>query len=55
MRFAIDFARRDGRFSRVVLGAQIHALDFYEKLGFRAFGDDYLDAGIAHRDMELTL
>ncbi|TVP71969.1 MAG: GNAT family N-acetyltransferase [Rhodobacteraceae bacterium] len=33
------------------LGSQTHALGFYEKLGFVAVGPEYLDAGIAHRDM----
>ncbi|MCE5973383.1 GNAT family N-acetyltransferase [Sinirhodobacter sp. WL0062] len=33
------------------LGSQIHALPFYEKLGFAAFGPIYDDAGIPHRDM----
>ncbi len=44
------FAARGG-IARVKLGAQTHALGFYERLGFRAVGDDYLDAGIPHRDM----
>ncbi len=37
------------------LGAQLHALGFYERLGFVATGPVYLDAGIEHRDMVLTL
>lgn len=37
------------------LGAQCHALGFYEKLGFTAFGPIYDDAGIPHRDMQITL
>jgi ElaA protein len=37
------------------LGAQTHALGFYERLGFVSFGIDYLDAGIPHRDMRLRL
>ncbi|MEI6099087.1 MAG: GNAT family N-acetyltransferase [Alphaproteobacteria bacterium] len=39
----------------VTLGAQVHALGFYQGLGFVAVGEDYQDAGIAHRDMVLTL
>ena len=39
----------------VKLGAQTHALGFYEKLGFEAQGPVYDDAGIEHRDMVLTL
>lgn len=41
--------------TRAELGAQTHALGFYERLGFRAFGPVYDDAGIAHRDMERAL
>ena len=39
----------------VKLGAQTHALEFYERLGFTATGPEYLDAGIPHRDMVLPL
>lgn len=41
--------------TRAKLGAQTHAIGFYEKLGFQAIGAEYLDAGIAHQDMVLTL
>ena len=37
--------------AKVKLSAQISALPFYERLGFTAEGEDYLDAGIVHRDM----
>lgn len=40
---------------KVKLGAQTHALGFYEQLGFVAFGAEYIDAGIPHRDMMLVL
>jgi len=50
----IEIAREKGA-ARAVLGAQTHALGFYEKLGFAAFGPVYDDAGIAHRDMERIL
>lgn len=50
----ITWARENG-FARVVLGSQLHALGFYGALGFTAFGPVYDDAGIDHRDMELTL
>ncbi len=33
------------------LGAQTHAIGFYERLGFVATGPDYMDAVIPHRDM----
>ena len=40
---------------RVKLGAQTHALEFYARLGFVAYGPLYMDAGIEHRDMVLDL
>lgn len=36
---------------RARLGAQVHAIAFYQRLGFVAVGPEYDDAGIAHRDM----
>ena len=33
------------------LSSQVHAMAFYEKLGFEACSDEYMDAGIPHRDM----
>lgn len=35
-----------------VLDAQVHALGFYGRLGFAAFGPEHLDAGIVHRMMQ---
>ena len=55
IRAAVEIARQTPNTMRVVLGAQVHALAFYEKLGFTAFGPVYDDAGIDHRDMEMTL
>jgi ElaA protein len=37
------------------LGSQDHAIGFYEKLGFQAYGPFYDDAGIPHRDMMRSL
>ena len=34
-----------------VLDAQLHAIPFYERFGFRAYGPEFLDAGILHRKM----
>lgn len=39
----------------VYLHAQLHALGFYENHGFHARGPEFLDAGIVHREMRLTL
>ncbi len=47
-------ARRRG-IRRVALNAQLHALGFYERLGYRAHGPVFLDAGIEHRAMDRSL
>ncbi|MEP3638537.1 MAG: GNAT family N-acetyltransferase [Paracoccaceae bacterium] len=52
IREALQISKSDPTKSRAVLGAQTHAIEFYEGLGFAAFGPEYDDAGIPHRDME---
>lgn len=52
---AIEEFRRMPGVETVKLGAQTHALAFYAKLGFTAYGPIYDDAGIPHRDMMLDL
>lgn len=54
MRGILDDLRRDG-LSRAKLGAQTHAIGFYEALGFTAEGPEFLDAGIPHRMMTCDL
>jgi predicted GNAT family N-acyltransferase len=39
----------------VVLSAQIHAIAFYQRHGFAAEGEVYLEAGIRHQQMQRTL
>ena len=48
-----DEARRRGE-RGITLSAQLHALPFYERLGYVAHGPVYLDAGIEHREMDLV-
>jgi|APEBP8051073178_1049388.scaffolds.fasta_scaffold00151_19 ElaA protein len=48
---ALDTLRAQPGITRAKLGAQTHALGFYERLGFQAQGPVYDDAGIPHRDM----
>lgn len=55
IRAAVDAARTTPGVRYAKLGAQVHALGFYEKLGFVAHGPVYDDAGIDHRDMTLPL
>jgi|GEM_PF-137557 len=50
----IERARQRGD-REVVLSAQTHAVGFYEKFGFAAYGAEYLDCNIPHRDMRKIL
>ncbi len=54
IRAAITELRAHG-LTTAKLGAQTHAIGFYERLGFAATGPEYMDAGIPHRDMVLAL
>jgi predicted GNAT family N-acyltransferase len=54
MRALLAMARERGD-AEVELSAQTHALGFYAKFGFVAFGEEYLDVGIPHRSMRLRL
>lgn len=47
-------ARRHGR-RRVKLAAQESARPFYERLGYQAFGERFMDAGIPHVWMDKEL
>ena len=40
---------------KLVLESQVHAIPFYERLGYAAHGPEYLDCGIPHRKMTLEL
>jgi predicted GNAT family N-acyltransferase len=49
-----DEARSRG-FRRLMLGAQLHAIPFYESLGYVVRGDIFLDASMEHRWMDVRL
>ena len=51
----VEAAARAVGLTAVDLGAQTHALGFYERLGYVAYGDEFLDAGMAHRAMRRAL
>ena len=40
---------------KIVLNAQIYVTQFYQKAGFKISSDEFLDAGIAHKQMTLLL
>lgn len=55
IRAAVDVLRARPGVTHAKLGAQVHAIGFYEKLGFKLAGEVYDDAGIPHRDMTREL
>lgn len=52
---AIVEAGREAGAPDAFLESQTHAIPFYERLGFVAEGPEFMDAGIPHRLMRLTL
>lgn len=46
---------RERGLPRVFLGAQTHAIGFYERQGFSVYGEPFMDAGIPHRHMAREL
>jgi predicted GNAT family N-acyltransferase len=52
---AVEEAAHARGLTAVDLHAQTHALGFYERLGYRAYGPEYLEAGIPHRAMRRSL
>ena len=53
MQKAIEKARTDYPSSDICLNAQTYLRNFYQSLGFRISGDEYLEDGIPHIPMEL--
>lgn len=52
---ALEARARERGFAAVELHAQQHALGFYERAGYAAFGEPYDEAGIAHLSMRKPL
>ncbi|MFE9447712.1 GNAT family N-acetyltransferase [Streptomyces sp. NPDC006739] len=52
---AVEEAARARGLTAVDLHAQTHALGFYERLGYAAYGPEFADAGISHRAMRRAL
>ncbi|MGN5378371.1 GNAT family N-acetyltransferase [Streptomyces sp. MUSC 14] len=52
---AVEDAARARGLTAVDLHAQTHALGFYERLGYAAYGPEFPDAGMPHRAMRRAL
>lgn len=53
MNFIIGDLKQNLTVKKAKLGAQTYAIPFYEKLGFIVCSDEYIDAGIPTRDMQI--
>lgn len=53
MQHVMAYARSQG-FTTLLLSAQLQALPFYTRLGFSVSSEEYMEAGIAHREMRWT-
>lgn len=51
MKYILQELSRAGDIQLFKLSSQAHAVPFYEKLGFKTRGSEYMDAGIPHYDM----
>jgi predicted GNAT family N-acyltransferase len=52
---ALEQEARRSRHPEMTLAAQVAVIPFYERLGYRAEGPRFLDAGISHRMMRRHL
>ena len=52
---AIEIARKEFDASSIKIGAQVYVKKMYEDCGFVGISDEYLEDGIPHEDMLLTL
>jgi len=50
VKLLMEYARREGR-TQAILDSQLPVMPLYEKLGFTAVGEVFLDADILHRRM----
>lgn len=55
MRNIMALLKINPKVSMLKLSSQVHAIPFYEKLGFTISSDEYIDAGIPHKDMQFTV
>lgn len=54
----INFLLNDAKnlgYNEVFIHAQTYVKNFYEKIGFKQFGDEFLEANIPHIHMKITI
>jgi len=55
MKYAVSGLKEKTGCKKIIMDAQSHAISFYQRLGFTITSEEYLEEGIPHVDMELTL
>lgn len=55
IRAALDALGATPGVRRAKLGAQLHAIRFYESFGFEVYGPEFMDGGMPHRHMARVL
>lgn len=55
MEQSINTIKEKMQCKKIKMDAQKHAVGFYEKFGFKAVSEDFLEEGVLHRVMELEL
>ena len=55
MKEAIQYLRERTNATKACLDAQLHAIGFYEKLGFTLFTEEFLEEGLLHRGMQMFI
>lgn len=54
MLFILEDIKNTQQIKIVKLGAQAYAIPFYENLGFQVCSDEYIEAGIKHKYMQVA-
>ncbi|WP_065410788.1 GNAT family N-acetyltransferase [Pseudobacillus wudalianchiensis] len=49
---AVEAEARKQNVPALKLDAQVHAIPFYERLGYEVISDEFMDAGIPHKSMK---
>ncbi len=55
MKYAVSGLKEKTGCKKIIMDTQSHAISFYQRLGFTITSEEYLEEGIPHVDMELTL
>lgn len=55
MKYAISELKAKTGCKKIIMDAQSHAISFYQRLGFTITSEEYLEEGIPHVDMELSM